>query len=241
MAALKVLSSFVLCTASAFALKGAMGGGGGDAPLDPPPPVNTVFAGVLLRIGLPADTIACAGIGSAQVSSMIGAAQALYSQAQLATLDQNFVDAKSTRDRLVRKVRSGLATEAEKASLAQAEANFATADATRKSYLDGLQNAALATVSADQAAAVRRIIANRSWGLPTEFCCKDRSEASWVELRSALSTERIAAADPEETFPESAQTYLSQVRGETEISSAKVTLDTNLGAVQTAWNAAAGD
>ena len=150
MAALKVLSSLVLFTASAFALKGAVGGGSGDAPLDPPPPVNTVFAGVLLRIGLPADTIACAGVGSGSVASMIGAARTLYSEAQLATLDQSFVNAKSTRDQLVRKVRSGLATAAEKASLPQAEASFASADAARASYLAGMLNAALATVSADQ-------------------------------------------------------------------------------------------
>src|SRR5688572_1643772 len=240
MATLKVVSSLVLLTASAFALKGAMGGGG-EAPLDPPPPVNTVFAGVLMRIGAPAEALASAGILATQVPGMVAAVQTLYSEAQLASLDQAFFEAKSARDRLVRKVRSGRASPAEIASVAQAEATFANADTARRNHLDSLLNAALATVSAEQAAIVRRIKANRSWEIPVEFLVKDRTEPNWVELRSALATERIAAQDEEETYPLSTQTYLAQVRAETEIALARVNKDANLVAVQTAWNAAAGN
>jgi hypothetical protein len=239
MAKLKVLSSLVLLTASALALKGAIGGG---EPLDPPPPVNTEFAGVLVRIGIPADTLACAGIVASQVPGMAAATQAQYSATRLASLDQAFVDAKAARDRLVRKVRSGLASPQEISSRAEVEATFAEAETARKNHLDLLQNAALGTVSTEQAATVRRINANRSWGLlPLEFLVKNRTEPQWVELRAAVATERIAAQDDEEICPPSTQAYLAQIRAETEIASAKVNLDANIAAVQTAWNSAASN
>jgi len=238
MATLKVVSSLVLLTVSAFALKGAIGGG---EPLDPPPPANTEFAGVLMRIGIPADTLACAGVLAAQVPGMVAATQGQYSVPQLASLDQAFVDAKGARDRLVRKVRSGLASPEELASRTVVEATFANAEAARKNYLDLLLNSALGAVSAEQAAGVRRINANRSWGLPVEFLVRNRTEPDWVELRSALATERIAAQDDEETCPPSTQAFLAQVRSEPEIASAKVNLDANIAAIQTAWNSAAGN
>jgi hypothetical protein len=240
MATLKVVSSLVLLTASAFALKGAVGGGG-DTPLDPPPPVNTEFAGVLLRIGLPADALACAGVGSGQVAGLVAAVEAQYSAEQLATLDRAFIEAKATRDKLVRKVRSGLASEAEVVSLRQAETSFNNAETARKNHLEALLNAGLGSVSAEQAAIVRRIQKNRSWGLSTELLVRDRSEPDWVALRAAVATERIAAEDEQETCPQSTQTFLAQVRGESDIAAAKVNLDTSLASVQTAWNAAASD
>ena len=167
--------------------------------------------------------------------------QTLYSEGQLASLDEAFFEAKAARDKLVRKVRSGRASPAEIASVAQAEATFANADTARKNNLDSLLNAALATVSSEQAAIVRCIKANRSWEVSVEFLVKNRTEPNWVELRSALATERIAAQDAEETCPLSTQTYLAQVRAETEIALARVNKDANLVAVQTAWNAAAGN
>lgn len=240
MATLKVVSSLVLLTASAFALKGAIGSAG-DAPLDPPPPANTEFAGVLLRIGLPADALACAGVDSGQVAGLVSAVEAQYSAAELATLDQVFIEAKATRDKLTRKVRSGLATEAEVVSLRQAETSFDNAETARESRLEAIFNAGLGTVSAEQAAILRRIRGNRSWGLSPELLVRDRTEPDWVALRSAVATERIAAQDEQETCPQSTQTYLAQVRGESDIAAAKVNLDTSLASVQTAWNTAASD
>jgi hypothetical protein len=88
---------------------------------------------------------------------------------------------------------------------------------------------------------VTRINANRKWGLPTQYLAKDRTEAEWVELRSALATKRISEEDAEEVFPQSIQSDLAAADAVSEVATAKVNLDSGIAAVQTAWNAAASD
>src|SRR4029453_6978128 len=62
-----VVLSLVLVSAGAAAFAFGGGGSGGSDPAEPPPPVNTVFAGVLVRIGLGADALAAAEIGRGHV------------------------------------------------------------------------------------------------------------------------------------------------------------------------------
>jgi hypothetical protein len=240
MATLKIVSSFVLLTASALALRGAIGGGG-DAPLDPPPPVNTEFAGVLLRSGLGADTLAAAGVTSEQVAGLAGAVRTGYSAATLQSRDEAFIAAKQDHDRLRRLVQSGKGTAQDLVALRAAEVTLASATAARDTYLATLRSAGLATLSAGQAALITRIDANRSWSLPTQYLVKDRSEADWVALRAALAAKRISEQDPEEECAQSARDALAAADAVSEVATAKVNLDTHLAGVQTAWNLAAAD
>jgi hypothetical protein len=228
-----------LVLVSAGVLTFALGGGEGGGPLDPPPPVNTEFAGVLLRLDLGADALAAAGVTSAQVPALVAAIEQGYSPASLRSRDEAFIAAKQASEHLWRLVQSGQGSAEDVSALRTAEAALASATSARVTYLAGLRGAALGTVSASQAALVERIRANRAWGLPTHYLVKDRSEAEWVRLRDSLASKRISAEDEEETFDASARSHLAAVDAESEIASAKVDLDSTLAAVQTAWNLAA--
>jgi hypothetical protein len=233
-----------LLVLSVGALAYAFGGSGGSGsdPIDPPPPpATTEFAGVLLRVGLGAEALAAAGLTSEQTAGVVAAVEQEHNPATLASRDAAFIAAKQTHDRLRRLVTSGKGTQEDVASLRTAETTLATATSNRDGYLDGLRAAGLATVSSEAAAIVNRVRVNTSWHFPTQYLVKDRTEADWVALRDALAAKRISEQDPEEDFPQSAQTHLSAVDAEAEIATAKVNLDSNIASIQTAWNVAASE
>ncbi len=236
--AILFLSFFAIVPAGALALR-AVGGGEADPP-NPPPPVNSVFAGVLLRVGLSAEALAAAGTTGSQVPSLVAAVESAHDPSTLASRDQAYADARVNRDRLARLVQSGLGSQADVTALVQAETDLQTATSARESYLAGLRSAGLATVAATASASVQRIHANSSWGFPVHYLVSDRSEPDWVALRDALATKRISEQYGEPFYPE-AQVYLAAVDLEPEIALAKVNFDTNIVAVQTAWNSAAAD
>ena len=82
-----------LLLASAGALAFAIGGGGGADPIEPPPPASTEFAGVLLRIGLGADTLAATGVTSQQASALVAAVEGAHVPATLSSRDEAFIAA----------------------------------------------------------------------------------------------------------------------------------------------------
>jgi len=216
--------------ALAFAIGGEGGGGGGGIdPYDPPPPpANTVFAGVLLRLGLGADTLAAAGINAQQASTLAAAVENNYAAATLESRDEAFIAAKRAHDQLRRKVQSGKGTGQDVTALRDSEAALSQAGTARESYLASLRTAALATVTTEQATLVNRIRANSKWHLPVQYLVLDRSEADWVALRSAL----------EEEFPQATQTFLAAADSQSDVATAKVSHDSSIAAVQTAWNSA---
>ncbi len=240
MRAIPVVSSLVLISAGALAFAFGGGGTGGTDPIDPPPPpVNTEFAGVLLRVGLGADTLAAAGITGEQIPAMVAAVRGGYSAANMQRLDDGYIGARQTHDRLRRLVQSGKGTEADVAALRGAETALSNATNGRENQLADLRRTALAVVSAGQAALVNRVQANHAWSLPTQYMVKDRSEREWVALRDALATKRISEQDEEEEFPQSTRDAIAAVDAMSEVATAKVNLDSNIAAVQTAWNTAA--
>ena len=239
MRAFPVVFSGVLVSAGALAFALGGGGGGGADPLEPPPPVNTEFAGVLLRVGLGAETLAAAGISAEQIPALVAELQRNYTAAATASRDEAFITAKQTHDRLRRLVTSGKGTRDDVVTLRAAEATLAAATTQRENHLAGLRAAALATVSEGQRALVNKIRANESWRLPVQYLAKDRSEAQWVELRDLLAAQRIHAEDGEAPFPAEAQGRLAAIDAESEIATAKVNRDAGIAAVQSAWNAAA--
>jgi hypothetical protein len=104
-----------------------------------------------------------------------------------------------------------------------------------------MRGAALATVSPEQAASVRRAIANGTWGFSAQYLVKDRTEREWVALRDALATQRISEQDEEEVFADSARQALAAVDAEAEIAIAKTNLDTRIAEVEIAWDLAASE
>lgn len=237
MRAIPAVFSTVLVSAGALAF--AVGSGGTDPADPPPPPANTAFAGVMLRVGLGADTLAAASITSAQVPALVQAVEGAHSAATVQSRDDAYVAARQTHDRLRRLVQSGKGTQSDVASLRAAEESLTNATSARENHLASLRTAALGTLSAGQVALVERIRANRTWGLPVQYLVKDRTEPEWVALRDALAAKRIAEEDPEESFPQSARDYLAAADAVSEVATAKVNLDSNIAAVQTAWNTAA--
>jgi hypothetical protein len=227
--------------ALAYALGGGEGSGGSD-PIDPPPPpVNTVFAGVLLRVGLGADVLAAAGISGEQVAALVAAVEQNCDSATLASRDEAYIAARQTHDRLRRLIQSGKGTQEDVTARSTAEATLNTATSARDSYLATARAAGLATVTAEQAARVTKIFANQKWGLPTQYLVKDRTEPEWVALREALAAKRISEQDEDEPLAQSAQEYLAAADAVSEVAAAKVSLDAGIASVQTAWNLAASD
>lgn len=227
--------------ALAFAFTGGEGGGGGVDPAEPPPPANTEFAGILLRIGMGADVLAASGMTSEQVATIVGAVESAYSAPTLVSLDEAFMSAKRTHDTLRRTVQSGKGSAQDVTNLRAAEVTLAQATASRDDYLTNLRRGAMTRATAEQAATLERIQANKGWQLPVQYLVKDRSEPEWVALRDTLAARDIAERDPEETFPDSAREALARVDAEAEVAQAKVAHDSNLAGVQTAWNLAASD
>jgi hypothetical protein len=204
----------------------------------PPPPANTAIAGMMMRVGLGADSLCGAGVRASDVGSIMAAARTQHDlNPILDSLDLSFAQAKTDTDRLRRSVRSGRGRGEDVATLAQRKAGLENATAARQACIDGLRSAGLASLDAGARLTVETIYENSSWHFPTQYLVKDRPEAGWVALRDALAAKRISE-NYDEPFAQSAQDRLSAVDAEAQIATAKVNLDTYLAAVQTAWNAA---
>ncbi len=63
----------------------------------------------------------------------------------------------------------------------------------------------------------------------------NREQTEWVAVRDALANEKIAAKLGD-TPDQAAQSALSTWRANGSVSAARVSLDTNLASVTTAWN-----
>jgi len=175
------------------------------------------------------------------VPELVTAITEAHSTAALRGHDEAYGAARRSHDSLRRRVQSGKGQPEDVAALRQAEGTLAQATSSRDGYLGGLRTAALATLTPAQSVLLERIQANRSWKLPTPYLAEDRSEADWVRLRSALAEKRISEQDEDEVLTDATQTYLAGIDSGNEVATARVLLDANIAAVQTAWNQAASE
>jgi hypothetical protein len=229
-----------LVVVSLGAVAFAFGGGGGTEPLDPPPPpANTEFAGVLLRVGLGGEALAAAGVSGQQVSGLVAAVAQHFDPATMRARDETFISARQTHDQLVRLIQSGKGTQEDVAARSTAQAALTAAASARDGYLSAAREAGLATLAAEPAALVRRILANQKWGLPTQYLAKDRTEPEWVALRDLVAAKRISVQEEDEPMSEATVQALAAADAVSEVATAKVNLDSGIASVQTAWNAAA--
>jgi hypothetical protein len=203
--------------------------------------LDTGLVTALYRVGLQPSHLTAGGVSANDTTSVVAAVKTWLSNnpSALSDADTRMFNAVTNRDKLVRKVVSGLASEDEVAQCQSAKTEFTNADAARNATLSAAFDAGTAGLTSDQKTLLSRIQVNSlAWELPLELCAVDRTEADWVHVRDALTNERISAklgVDPDADD----QSYLSTVRSDSTVSTAKSNLDTHLGDVQSAWETAA--
>ncbi|HED64688.1 MAG TPA: hypothetical protein ENJ09_03930 [Planctomycetes bacterium] len=237
----RILAALILLVGSAVTFALASNDPGDTSGSNTPPaPSNTPNAAMFLRLGLGARDLCTAGASAAEVTTAIGAVhQTLASSStNLRELDIAYGSARADVDRLRRKVRSGLATNAEVAALAQAKSTLAAAEASRDGFINTLRRSALSNLPAPAGADLATIYANRDWDqIPIEFRVETHEDAEWISLRDDLAAERISLKTSR-PLPAAVQARLASARSAQKVSAAKNNLDTYLSSVQTAWNIA---
>ena len=203
------------------------------------PQTSPHLRGTLTRIGLTPEAFTAAGCSNADVSA---AATVLNTHLidnpdALSAADDACFAARVALVELEALIKSGKATEAEKATLPEVKAALASAEADRDALL--AEAFAIATVGLDsgELSTIMTIRGNERWQVETYYLVVDRDQAGWVELREALDEQRIAAKYDEEVSSESLA-VIANALGDSKVAAAKVNLDTNLASIEAAWNAA---
>ena len=203
------------------------------------PQTSQHLRGTLSRIGLTPEAFTAAGCSDADVSAAASVLNThlLDNPDALSAADDACFTARIALVELEALIKSGKATEAEKATLPEVKAAIASADADRDALL--AEAFAIATVGLDsgELSTIMTIRGNSRWQVETYYLVIDRDQAGWVELREALDEQRIAAKYDEEVSSESLA-VIANALGDSKVAAAKVNLDTNLTSIEAAWNAA---
>ena len=204
------------------------------------PSADDVATG-LIRLELGPEALTAAGLSSGDTTELVQRAYShlLENQDAVDLADLNHADAKRAFTILERTVRAGTADEDELEAYPGIIAAFGAAASQQQTVLAGLLDAATVGLTGAQRAKLDQIRLNQEWKLPVEFLVVDREETEWVALRDALANERISARLGE-TPDVAGQTLLAQLRADPAVSTARANIDTNLGLVEAAWNAAVG-
>lgn len=236
-----VLPSLLLVVASPFAVAIATGGGEptGGTSEPPPPPAITELGGMLSCAGLSAEALTASGVASSEVDDLVADGYDFISGSgqTLAELDSSFVAAKQAEEALRRRVKRGTAPQAVVTQLASAKVATGQASSTRDTFLDGIFEAATATLAAGEVTALTNLRGNRSWHIDTAYCVVNRTEPEWVALSDALGAQHVALEEGT-AVPPLSQALLAEEDADPAIAAAKTNLSTYLGDVQTAWNTA---
>jgi hypothetical protein len=216
-----------------------------------PQPVEAAFVPIdtisdelevpVLRAGLTPEFLAAAGISSGAVNVILNAAADDFGDGSaLEAADATFTSARQTHDSLQRLVKSGLGSDEDVTALTAAETALDSATAARDLVLSSALAAGKAEMTSAQQATIATLCANRSRRFPTEFLVLDLESADWLKLRSALGDEKAAPKLGLDPNPE-LQSFLSAKRADSAVATAKANLDSNLAAIQTAWDASFTD
>jgi len=197
------------------------------------------LAPTLLRVGASPEALAASGASTSDTAQCAADLDAWLADhpGEIAAADTAWATANQAAETIKRKVKSGQATAEEAASLPGLEATRDAAAATRDGLLADAFDAATASLTAAQASTLSTIHANSSWNLAVHFLVVDRTQEDWVSLRNALDEKRIAEKYGESISAESL-TVISADLSDSAVATAKVDVDTNLAAIEAAWNAA---
>ena len=207
-----------------------------------PVPTSAQLAEALLRSGLTPEALTAAGASSNGTDTVIADVffHLLENPGALGLADAAYANARRDSDRLKRLIQSGQGTSEDVDAYAAAKMALAFAESQRETVLGAIFAAATSGLSASETNTLAALRSNGNWSLPTEFLVVDHAEAEWVQLREALANERIAAKLGEEPDPD-AQALLATFRSDPLVAVAAANLDTNLPAVEAAWDTAVGD
>jgi hypothetical protein len=206
-----------------------------------PPTLDANLVTALYRAGLQPENLAAAGVSAESTTTLVGNVKTWLAQnaSTLTSADSRLVSAVPAKEVLWRKVQSGLGSHDDVTALDAAVTEYNAALAGQASTVSAMFEAGAASLSSEtKAALVLERTSQLAWGLPLQYLVKDRSEADWVALRDALDNERVSLKLGEDPDP-TAQALLATVRADPAIAAAKTNLDTKLGAVTAAWEAAA--
>jgi len=221
-------------------------GGAGSAPTSAAiaVPLETVSPDLevpILRAGISPDFLAASGASSGAVNSVINAvAEEFGDLSALEAADSAFTSARQAHADQERLVKSGLGDEEDATALAAAETTMNSAKSALDTLLAGARAAGVAELTAPQQSTYTSLCANRDRRMPTEFLVLDLESADWIKLRDALNDEKAApklGLDPNAEL----QSFLAAKRADSAVAAAKTSLDANLTAIQTAWDASFAD
>ncbi|MBU0595081.1 hypothetical protein KJ567_00140 [Candidatus Bipolaricaulota bacterium] len=210
------------------------------APVGPP---DQDVVDALLRVSLSPESLTAAGVADSDVEDVVSGVSGYLSSnpSVIESADARYFAAKTAADRLIRLVRSGLASSAEVSACREARAELESAETARANTLDAVFAAGVSSLTETQQGTLSRLRTNKaSWNMPLELLVVDRTQAEWVRLRAALANERISAKhdeDPDATD----QSHLATVRADASVSAASTHLATSLGDVTTAWERAVAE
>lgn len=196
----------------------------------------------MIRAGLTPQALCAAGVSNNETQAVVSATRdwLLAHQSSLAEADATYAAMRTQHDAEERKVQSGLATVQEVSTFQGTKTALAQSTAARASALDAIFAAGIANLSSEKRALVTTIRTNAaSWNgqVETAYLSVERSEAQWVELRSALAAKRVALQEGEEVPADSAALIATADQNAT-VSTAKANLQSNLASLTTAWKAA---
>jgi len=244
LASSKGLLALIVATAGIGSIVVASIGGGGSeiGGTEPPPIAGSPMAATMIRVGLDAERLAAVGVTSQAASGVITAAISEHDEGEssLAEADAAYSACKSSCSALENEIKSGLASPEDVSSYQSAKANLATHTAAREAAVEAIFEAGIAGLSTNEKDALRTIRANAHWKLPVQYLTVDRTEADWVKLRDYLDARRIYQEDELEV-PAEVTSFLAGVESDGKVSTAKASLDSNIVAIQTAWNTAVTD
>ena len=200
------------------------------------------LATALLRAGLSPEAIAAAGCSAADCEDAVEAAnlELVNADPSLATVDASYAAARTEHDRLKRLIQSGKGSAEDVTAYQTAKADLENAASDREALMDDVFDAACGELTQAQADALTTIKGNAHWGLPMQYLAVDRSQQEWVDLRDALANIRISA-DFGEDAAEDCEDLVDTCDLESDVSSAKSSLDTYCAAVENAWDGAVAE
>lgn len=188
--------------------------------------------------GLSPKALAAAGITAEQVPALV-ARTSDYLAHDGQGLNDRLAATRALRTtvgKLESKVRSGLASAEEIASLDAKHAELAAAEQAVHSLVTGFTQAGTTGVNGGTVQTLQNFAANRRHELPIEYLAVQRENAVWNQLRDALANVRVAARTGVEPDPR-CKTVVETANADPAVASAKQGL-ANLQAVEAAWNTA---
>lgn len=199
---------------------------------------------LMLRCGLGPEALCAVGV---VIDSTVGGivanvlAELANDPTALESADAAVATARGIADPLGRKIRSGLASEAEILAYNTAMTDLATAEAAQAARLAECFAAGTQGMLQDQITALQSIEEQAAtWdAVPVAYRLVTRTQTDWMALRAALANERISAkSEGEEEIDPECAALLATVRAEPLVAAALVNLSTFGTSVETAWKEA---